>query len=102
MPQLTSGDRSDSTTGEQGLEHTPVILGLERLGKEDGDFEASLVYAVGRVLKKTNTQTEPPTQTVLVRELRGVKQFATSLTTYISCLETTRQKGGQTLLQVAL
>lgn len=57
------------------MEHTPVILELERLGKEDQVLEASLIYTVGHVLKKTNTQTEPPIQTVLVRELRGVKRL---------------------------
>lgn len=44
----------DSTTGDLGLEHTPVTLGLERLGKEDQDLEASLDYTVGPILKKTN------------------------------------------------
>lgn len=42
------------------MQCTPVILGLERLGEEDQDSEASLIYTVGTVLKKTNKQTEPP------------------------------------------
>lgn len=60
IPQLTSRDGSGLYPRGPGLQCTPVILGLERLGEEDQDSEASLIYTVGTVFKKTNKQTEPP------------------------------------------